>query len=150
MTTTTANTYNELIHAFAAHVGLDGSLLAKTQELVIDDLLVGLACEGTQEMGDLLYFVNLGAPSPESAPAVYRTLLHANNMWAGTGGATLGVQADTGDVILAGRIDLNEVTAQGLAAMLDGFADTGQFWKRFVAGEVDLGEETTMPVGMRV
>ncbi|MBC7601076.1 MAG: CesT family type III secretion system chaperone [Ramlibacter sp.] len=131
-----AEAYDKLLRAFAAHIGLDGDALVKTQELVIDDLTVGLAYEGMDGIGDILYFANLGAPSQARAPSLYLTLLHANNMWAGTGGATLGVQADTGNVILAGRIDINEVTPEGLAAMLDGFADTSQFWKKFVAGEI--------------
>ncbi|MES2634748.1 MAG: CesT family type III secretion system chaperone [Pseudomonadota bacterium] len=150
MNNATAESYDELIRAFAAHIGLDGELLAKTQEVMIDGLSVGLACEGMEGAFDLLYFVDLGAPPAERAPAVYRTLLQANNLWAGTGGATLGLQADTGAVILAGRIDLASVTPEGLAAMLDGFTDTGQFWKNVVAGQTEPDVEPSMPFGMRV
>lgn len=150
MNESTPEAYEKLLRGLADHLGLDGDLLARTQELVIDDLSVGLAYEGLEGFGDVLYFVNLGATQPGCSPEVYRTLLQANNMWAGTGGATLGLQSDTGNVILAGRVDLSTITPEGLAAMLDGFSDTGQFWKLFVAGTVDPGQSTSIPFGMRL
>lgn len=126
-------TYEALLKSFAEHVGLDVENLLATQELVIEGLAVGLLYEGDESIGDLIYFADLGSPSERRAPEVYKTLLQANNLWVGTGGATLGVQQDSGHVILAGRIDVQGLTAQSLSVLLDAFTDTALFWQKFVA-----------------
>ncbi len=129
-------TYIDLIEAFAAEVGLDAQALANTQEVVIDGLPIGLSYEGNEEFGDILYFVEVGAPAEHRQAEVHQTLLKANYLWAGTGGATLGVHPDTGQVILAGRCEVEGVTASGLALLLDALTDTARFWKGYVADEL--------------
>jgi hypothetical protein len=132
----TLKTYTDLITAFATEVGLDPAALSKTQEIVINDLAIGLNYEGSDDFGDIVYFVDLGAPAEHRKGQVYQTLLEANALWVGTGGATLGLQQDTGHVILAGRCDVEGVTPQGLAMLLDAFSDTAQFWRDYVADAV--------------
>ena len=126
-------TYNELISAFALHVGLDADALAATQEVVIEGLSVGLLYDGDESIGDIVYFTNLGAPPAQRVASVYKTMLEANNLWVGTGGCTLGIQADSGCVVLCGRLDVVGVTAEGMALLLDAFADTALFWQKVVA-----------------
>ena len=144
-------TYIDLIEAFAAEVGLDAQALANTQEVVIDGLPIGLSYEGNEEFGDILYFVEVGAPQDARKAQVYETLLAANYLWAGTGGATLGVHQDTKQVILAGRCEVEGITAEGLALLLDALAETAQFWKGYVAGEQPAPEMNLPPTfAMRV
>jgi hypothetical protein len=135
------DTYNQLLTQFAQHVGLDAEELLKTQEIVIESLAIGLAFEGDEAFGDLVYFTQLGAPAESRVAEVYKTLLQANNLWAGTGGSTLGLQPDTDNVILAGRMDVAGVTPQGLSLVLDAFTDTALFWKKFVADELPASSE---------
>ena len=126
-------TYDALINAFALHVGMDAAALAATQEIVIEGLSVGLLYEGDASMGDIVYFTQLGTPAPQRVASVYKTMLEANNLWVGTGGCTLGIQPDTGGVVLCGRIDVVDVSAESLALLLDAFTDTALFWQKVVA-----------------
>ncbi len=141
--------YTDLIKSFANHVGLDAEALAKTEEIVIDGLKVGLQYEGDEDMGDIVYFANLGAPADHRIAEVYKTLLHANNLWAGTGGATLGLQPETGSIILAGRIDFNGVSAASLAMLLDAYADTALHWKKYIADQLEEHAEMPSPAFLR-
>ena len=125
-------TYNELIIAFALHVGMDADALAATQEIVIEGLSVGLLYDGDESIGDIVYFTQLGTPAPHRIASVYKTMLEANNLWIGTGGSTLGIQADSGCVVLCGRLDVVGVTAESLALLLDAFTDTALFWQKVV------------------
>ncbi len=125
-------TYNELIIAFALHVGMDADALAATQEIVIEGLSVGLMYDGDESIGDIVYFTQLGTPPAHRIASVYKTMLEANNLWVGTGGSTLGIQADSGCVVLCGRLDVVGVTAESLALLLDAFTDTALFWQKVV------------------
>lgn len=131
--------YQTLLREFARHVGLDPDLLAQTQEVVMGGVTIGLACEGDEESGDLLYFADLGAPSPRRAAAVYKALLEANHFWIGTSGATLGLQPDTGHVVCCGSMALAGLTAEGLALLLDGIIDTLLFWQQYVDDAMPQG-----------
>ena len=142
-------TYEELIKSLARHVGVDADALAKTQEIVVDSLAIGMVFEGDDDFGDVVYFSDLGAPAGPRVPEVYKVLLQANNLWAGTGGATLGLQQDTGNIILAGRMDLDGLSAEGLAQLLDAFADTALFWKKFVADELPSGDASSFAFATR-
>ena len=125
-------TYNELISSFALHVGLDADTLAATQEIVIEGLSVGLLYDGDETMGDIVYFTQLGTPQAHQVASVYKTMLEANNLWVGTGGCTLGIQAETGAVVLCGRLGVEGVTAEGLGLLMDAFTDTALFWQKLV------------------
>ena len=127
--------YDQLLRAFAAHLGIDEDTFADTQEVVIDGLAVGLDLEGTEDFADVVYFCTLGAPARARVAEVYKTALQANYLWAGTGGATISLQPETDRFLIAGRVDLDGLEAAGLAALLDAFVDTAGFWKKYIAGE---------------
>lgn len=131
--------YQTLLRDFARHVGLDPDELARTQEVVMGGVAIGLACEGDEESGDLLYFADLGAPVPRRAAAVYKTLLEANHFWVGTSGATLGLQPGTGRVVCCGSLALPGLTAEGLAQLLDGLIDTLLFWQQYLDDSLPQG-----------
>lgn len=137
--------YNELIEAFARHVGMDADALAATQEIVIEGLKVGLLYDGDDSMGDIVYFTQLGAPPAQRVASVYKTMLEANNLWVGTGGSTLGIQPDTGCVVLCGRLDVVGVTAEGLALLLDAFSDTALYWQKVVNDTLPDGSAGLSP-----
>ena len=141
-----SQSYEQVLTAFANHVGLESAELLSTQEVMIDGLPVGLQLDGDETVGDLIFFVVLGTPDPAQFGRIARTLLEANNFWVGTGGCTLGVPRDSGAVTLCGRIALDELSGKTLAALLDGFVDTASFWKAFVNGTPD-GSDAPPPAG---
>jgi hypothetical protein len=128
--------YTALLRDFATHVGLDPGILAQTQEVVMAGIAIGLAHEGDEHGGDLLYFADLGAPSPPRALPVYRALLEANHFWVGTSGATLALQPDTGRVICCGSMGVTGAVGTDLAVRLDAFISTLLFWQQYVSDEL--------------
>ena len=125
--------YPALLRDFATHVGLDPGILVETQEVVMAGIAIGLAFEGDAHGGDLLYFADLGAPSPQRALPVYQALLEANHFWTGTSGATLGLQPGTGHVICCGSMAVVGASGADLAVRLDAFIGTLLFWQQYVA-----------------
>lgn len=128
-----SQSYDQILTAFANHVGLAPAELLSTQEIVIDGLPIGLQLDGDEAVGDLIFFVVLGTPDATQFNRIARTMLEANNFWVGTGGCTLGVQRDSGAVTLCGRVALDDLTGESLAALLDGFVDTATFWNNLTA-----------------
>lgn len=124
--------YHALLRDFAVHVGLDAEILAQTQEVVMAGIAIGLAFEGDDHAGDLLYFADLGEPSPLRANAVHKALLEANHFWVGTSGATLALQPDTGHVICCGSMALGAGGGADLAQRLDAYIDTLLFWQQYI------------------
>ncbi len=125
--------YLALLRDFAVHVGLDPDILVETQEVVLAGIAVGLAYEGDEHGGDLLYFADVGGPSPQRAHDVYKALLEANHFWVGTGGATLALQPESGHVVCCGSMTVQGASGADLAQRLDGFIDTLLFWQQYVA-----------------
>lgn len=130
--------YQTLLEDYARLAGLAPveDFLA-SQELVIADLVVGLALEGDADRGDIAFFASLGRPAPQVArEQLLQLMLEANALWVGTGGCTLGLQAGSGAVLLCARAPLALCDAPALAAALDAFADVGLLWREVVQGRV--------------
>lgn len=133
--------YRNLLTEFAREVGLQPiEQFLETEEIVIDDLTVSLYFEGDEELGEVVFFSLLGEPSSERMSSVTRVLLEANYLWAGTGGATLGIRPDNGAVCIAARFPLDTLNGRALASLLESFVDSASFWRRYVAGEIGSGK----------
>ena len=133
--------YKNLLSEFANEIGLQPlEQFLETEEVVIDDITVSLYFEGDEDLGDVVFFSLLGKPSGERQPAVTRVLLEANYLWAGTGGATLGMSPEDGTVIMAARLPLDTLNGAALASILDAFVDSASYWRRYVSGELNPGE----------
>lgn len=132
--------YVQLLSGLANYLGLPSpeDFLA-SEELVINGQSIAFVFEpldpNEPEAGDLLLFAVLGAPAADRQANVHRLLLEANNLWSGTSGATLGLQQDTGNVVMATRLPLEGLLPEQLAGILETFLDTALFWKATVAGE---------------
>ncbi|MFY8104713.1 MAG: CesT family type III secretion system chaperone [Ramlibacter sp.] len=124
--------YTGLLRDFADAEGLDPEALCATEEIEIAGLSLALAFDGDETFGDLVYACGLGAVQAERAGAVHRWLLEANHLWAGTAGATLSLQPETGTVLIAGRLDLDGLTAPALGAVLEDFVDVALYWRRVI------------------
>lgn len=69
-------------------------------------------------------FVDLGPLAEEDDdPDVLRKMLEANCFWSGTGGATLGIDPETGSVVLAQQFPASSVTPELLEAVFQRFVE---------------------------
>lgn len=142
-----SHAYRQLLTDFAHAVGLEPvDHFLDSEEVVIDDVTISLYFEGDEALGDVVFFALLGAPGDARLNDVALVLLEANYLWAGTGGATLGLNAQTGQVALSGRMPLDTLDGDALASLLAAFADSASFWGRFVRGELPADQaQAAMP-----
>lgn len=129
--------YQALLSALAEEVGLEASSLIASQEIVIDDLPISLLLEGEGEQAELRLSCQLGVPGKSRWTMDMRTMLQANHLWTGTGGATLGM-LESGMVSLSVRRLLSELNADRLAVLLAKIADIGLAWQDFIAQDQTL------------
>lgn len=129
--------FDTLLHDFAATHGLSGDDLLQTHEILVDGLPVNLIFEGLEDVGDLVFYTTLGQPAPGTEAAAYRSLLLANNLWAATGGGTLGLLSD-GTVSFCYRTPLEGLTVDTLSDTLALFTSQAQNWINILASEETL------------
>ena len=123
--------YEDLLSALAEEVGLEASSLISSQEIVIDELPISLKLEGEGEQAELRLCCQLGIPSKARWALAIRTMLQANHLWTGTGGATLGM-LENDMVSLSVRRLLSRLNADRLAVLLAKTADIGLAWQDFI------------------
>lgn len=155
--------FHTLLTDLASDIGVDAVELIRTQELIVDDQVIGLYLAGENDDMDSLdgrpvaddvpgpdsehatyvvFFTLLGAVDSARQPLILRTLLEANNLWAGTAGCTLGMQAGSGQIILCAQLPLAFLTGPDLSAVLASFAETATFWRSFVNGAALVEHES--------
>lgn len=130
--------YQQLLTELAQHLGLDAPGLLAQQEIGIEGLQICLQPEGGEEMQDLLLCTFLGELPQQRFEEVTRMLLQANNLWAGTCGATLGLSPAGDMVSWCTRLSLRNLDAITLASLLADFAALGRAWGQYL--QADAGE----------
>ncbi|KKB64222.1 hypothetical protein WM40_06925 [Robbsia andropogonis] len=135
--------YLALLEALAHHLpGIDPSSLVQAQSLTIDGRRIDFALEADPQndtenrMVVRCEVVRLPAPASE---AVCRLLLHANNLWAGTRGATLGLRGDR-IVIASETARLASLDPDRVVAMLAGLREQAQAWAAELTGMFEHNE----------
>lgn len=144
--------YQTLLTQLAAEIGLDPDALAATEEIVIDDLPIGLQLEGQGDEAEVWLCSLLAAPTADRWEEVALALLQANHLWTGTGGATLGMLPADNTVSLNVRRLLRDLDCEKLAVLLAKTADIGLAWQDFITlgiGTDDLPAFTSADMGMR-
>ncbi len=145
--------YQDLLTALAEETGLEAASLIATEEIVIDDLLIGLQLKGEGDDAEVLLCSQLGTVSPGRWNEVARALLLANHLWTGTGGATLGLLPDDDTVSLSVRQPLRDLDANKLAVLLAKTTDIGLAWQDFINRDPGAPEHAALPdvaAGLRV
>ena len=102
-----------------------------------------------QDVGErnlLLMSADLGEPPPEGGERLYRTLLEANNLFEGTAGATLALDAATGRFRLQKYEPLDELSNDA-KAKVESFIETALFWSRAIADFRPSGDLPEVPPG---
>lgn len=128
--------YQALLGQLARVLALDPADLLQGQELVIDGHSVGLMYDGDDLVGDLVLFCELGVPDASRKAEIHEALLHANCLWVGTSGGTLGVHPESGAVLLGLRYPVDGSTADDLVQVLRIYMDVADHWRAFVGGLV--------------
>jgi len=125
-------TYSALLASLAKTVGLEAESLEKTEEIVIDGLSISLRLQGEGHGAEVWLCSLLGSPPAERLNEVMNTLLQANHLWTGSGGATFGMLPETHAVSMSVRLLLGGLNANVLAEILGSLANTGLAWKNYL------------------
>ena len=96
------------------------------------DTKVQVLVQDVGERGLVLMSADLGEPPPVSGENLLRTMLEANNLFEGTAGATLALDAATG------RFRLQKYESPGefsndARSKVESFIETALFWSRAIA-----------------
>ena len=121
--------------------------------LLFDDrMAVNISYAADAEL--LTLYCNLGEIAADQAERVYPLLLEANVLWAGTGGATLGVTPADRCVILAFQDRIKDVDPARFETLLEGIFDMAEFWLGRIEQSAQAAEEAPaeeiVPPNLRV
>lgn len=123
---------SHLLEEFGRHVGLDDLTLSEngTASLAIDAVELHLAAD--DEGRTLVMFADVGTPPhpDQTSREYYETLLKANFLHLGTGGATLGMDRDAGFVALMDRVPVAGLNAADLADRVERFVNLAEAWSQ--------------------
>lgn len=130
--------YQRVLLECANDLGLANTQhFAHTGLLQLDDNIITIEYLGMQSSYEyMMFYSKLGHPDKASMD-LFSTLLEANMMWRGTGGATLGLDADSGNLFLSYQHRLDGLTGSDLAAMLKQFNQIALYWRKFIGEEHD-------------
>lgn len=127
--------FNDLLKDLGKSVGLpdlkpsnDGLCSLRFDDRVTIDL------EANEETGALIFSSIVGTLMPYQTEKFYPELLEANLLWAGTGGATLGVDPATLSVFMCYQEKMEGMEFLRFQELLKGFSDTALFWNNRLAG----------------
>lgn len=79
--------------------------------------------------GDMIMlFAQLGAIDEDKTATLYPRLLQANLYWQGTGGATIGVDEETREVLLSYQTPMQLLDYNRFQQLIEGFINTAELW----------------------
>ena len=125
--------YKELIDAFAAKCGLeqpdvkDGAVVFE-----IDGMPVGFIHDPAEAA--VMVVAEIGEQNPDADEACSSALLKANYLFAGTGGATLCRNPETGAFAIMRSWPLASLDADTFATVVNDLLTTAEKWKTVVEG----------------
>lgn len=127
--------YTALLEDTCRHLGVaEPAPVIDSGMLNIDGVDVYFDLRDVPLAPNVVIYAQLGAVPPEAPAEVLRNLLEANLLWAGTGGATIGLHPDTHMAVLAYSMPFEGLTGESLAVALPQFATIAAFWRRFLDG----------------
>ena len=105
---------------------------------------VRVVIQDVSERTLVLMSADLGEPPPEGGERLYRTMLEANNLFEGTAGATLALDAATGRFRLQ-KYESPDELANDAEAKVVSFMEMALFWSRAIADFRPQGEGPGTP-----
>ena len=100
---------------------------------------VQILVQNVSERNLVLMWADLGEPPPDGGERLYRTMLESNNLFEGTAGATLALDAATGRFRLQ-KCEPPDEFANDAKAKIESFIETALFWSRAIADFRPSGE----------
>lgn len=138
--------FKDLIEDFSARMG--GGLQLSPDDagaiaLVVDEM--PLTIQHLDGLNQIALIGEIGEPPPaEHLERLYRAMLSANHLFAGTGGATISVDPESSKVMLCRVLELALLDGEAFSTVLEGFLNTLETWRQLVGefrGTVENGEE---------
>lgn len=93
---------------------------------------VKVLVQEADERKKVLLSADLGEPPPDGGEKLLRTMLEANNLFSGTAGATIALDAASGRVRLQ-KYESPDELANDTEPKLVSFIETALFWSRSIA-----------------
>ena len=124
-------TFEELISALGERIGVDLAAEDGSCVINVDDMVVTLM--SLPDSDRLAVYGEIGDPPPEGLEQLLSAMLEANHLFAGTAGATISRDHETGRFHLCRQEPLAILNADALAAILQSFVNTLEIWRRAIA-----------------
>jgi len=139
--------FDELLKAFGEKLGGNMELTPDESGAVALDIDgMPLTILGLEEVGRVALVGVIGEPPPEEKmERLYRAMLEANHNFAGTAGATLSINPDTGKVSLCRMLPLELMDGEKFFSETEHFVNTLEMWRKLV--EDFRGADLSAPRG---
>ena len=128
--------FEDIIAVLGRTFGIELKIVQDTTvfEVVSEDggAKVQVLVQDVSERNLVLMSADLGEPPPDGHERLYRTMLEANNLFEGTAGATLALDAATGRFRLQ-KYDSPDELANDAKARIESFIETALLWSRAIA-----------------
>jgi len=125
--------FEDILKVFGEKIGSE--LVPDASDTVmldVDDMPLSII--GLKELGLVVLSGVVGEPPPEDRmERLYRAMLEANHNFAGTAGATLSIDADSGNVTLCRALPLDTTDGETFFAEVERFVNTLEVWRKLVS-----------------
>lgn len=121
--------YKQLLSELGQAVGLADLAPDKDNYccLGFDDKII-THLQYNEENEILMLFAQLGTIDEDKTVALYPRLLKANLFWQGTGGATIGIDDETREVLMSYQTPMRFIDFPKFQELLEGFINTAELW----------------------
>ena len=124
-------TFEELISGLGSKIGVELTSDDGSCVINVDDMVVTLM--SLPDSDRLAVYGEIGDPPPEGLEQLLSAMLEANHLFAGTAGATISRDHETGRFHLCRQEPLAILNADTLAAILQSFVNTLEIWRKAIA-----------------
>ena len=142
--------FDDIVSVLSRAFGLELKVVQDTTVFEVDSedgsTKVQVVIHYVSERKLVLMSADLGEPPTEGGERLFRTMLEANNLFEGTVGATLALDAATGRFRLQ-RYESPDEFSNDIKAIVESFIETALFWSRAIADFRPTGEEPEAPSG---
>ena len=142
--------FDDIVSVLSHAFGLELKVVQDTTVFEVDSedgsTKVQVVIHYVSERRLVLMSADLGEPPPEGGERLFRTMLEANNLFEGTVGATLALDAATGRFRLQ-RYESPDEFSNDTKAIVESFLETALFWSRAIADFRPSEEEPEAPSG---
>jgi hypothetical protein len=144
-------TFEELISGLGSKIGVELTSDDGSCVINVDDMVVTLM--SLPDSDRLAVHGEIGDPPPEGLEQLLSAMLEANHLFAGTAGATISRDHETGRFHLCRHEPLATLDADSLAALVESFVNTLEIWRKAIASyrpvakSVSEGSDETPQLG---